>query len=233
MSKWRANKKYRPYQIALPCWEHCFTGDQIIGKTQVWIICSAPQVTHIKNVQHERKPHVIFQFFHLFGLFEAIAAYNAWNYNKSFHQDWGKNSLDVIGHTHTSGLCLSPIRHSGGVCGPSRGASQSVHSPAFFTTSKCAPAWQIISLAELQHSHRPVRPIYLLYEEELTLEETRKWDFLKNFLHSGVAVLCNMSSCQGGAEEGKSVRMQLTQLFISTFYSLSQARGGETIYEHA
>lgn len=57
------------------------------------------------------------------------------------------------------------------------GQSVCVHSPAFFTTSKCAPAWQIISLAELQHSHRPVRPIYLLCEEELTLEETRKWGF--------------------------------------------------------
>ena len=119
-----------------------------------------------------------FQFFHLFGLLEAIAAHNAWNYNKNFHRDWGKNSLDVIGHTHTSGLCLSPIRHSGGVCGPSCGASQSVCTVLLFsTTSKCAPAWQIISLTGLQHSHRPVSPIYLLCKEELTLEETRKWGF--------------------------------------------------------
>ena len=91
---------------------------------------------------YREKSHMTFQFFHLFGPFEAIAA---WNYNKNFHQDWGKNSLDVIGHTHTSGLCLSPIRHSGGVCGPSCGASQSVCTVLLFflssfTTSKCAPS---------------------------------------------------------------------------------------------
>ena len=139
-----------------------------------------------------------FQFFHLFRLLEAIAAHNAWNYNKNFHRDWGKNSLDVIGHTHTSGLCLSPIRHSGGVCGPSCGASQSVCTVLLFsTTSKRAPAWQIISLTGLQHSHRPVSPIYLLCEEELTLEETRKWGF-------SLWSYCNCATWAAarGAEEG-------------------------------
>lgn len=43
---------------------------------------------------------MIFQLFHLFRLLEALAAHNAWNYNKNFHQDRGKNSLDVIGHTY-------------------------------------------------------------------------------------------------------------------------------------
>lgn len=147
-------------------------------------------------------------------LFEATAAYNAWNYNKNFHQDCGKNSLDVIGHTHTSGLCLSPIRHSRGACGPSCGASQSVHSPPlFFTASKCAPATQIISLTKPQHSHRPVRPIYLLLR--------RRADTWGN-QESGFS-LWSYSTVQheqlpGGAEEGKSVRMQLTPVFTSTFW---------------
>lgn len=129
------------------------------------------------------------------------------DYNKKFHQNRGKNSLDVIGHTHTSGLCLSPIRHSGGVCGPGCGASQSVCTGLFFsfffffTTLKCAPALQIISLAEQQHSHRPGSPIYLLYEEELTLKESKKVDF---FLNSTTS--CRQGRvCENGA--------QLTRLF--------------------
>lgn len=192
------------------------------------MICSAFQVTHI--IKNERKSHHIFQLFHLFRLFEATAVYNAWNYNKNFHQDRGKNSLDVIGHTHTSGLCLSPIRHSGGVCGPSCGASQSVlHSPAFFTTSKCAPAWQIISLTELQHSHRPVRPIYLLCEEELTLEETRQWVFTLKLLYCATWA----AASQGGRGGEIWERAAHPQLFISQLFIcwIKPARHGKNIYE--
>lgn len=130
------------------------------------------------------------------------AQYNAQSRINNIHKIGGKNSLDVIGHTHTSRPCLSAIRHSGGVCGPSCGASQSVNSPFFFTAQKCAPAWQIISLTGLQHSHRPVRPIYSAPQEELTVKETRKLVCALELLHCATPP----AAWETDEEEEKSAR---------------------------
>ena len=140
----------------------------------------------------------------------------------NFHQDWGKNSLYVIGHTHTSRLCLSPIRHSGGVCGPSCGASQSVLQPYFFhNIEMLLQAWQIISLTGLQHSHRPVRPIYLLCEQRADTGGNQKVFF---FFLCGESAPCNMSSCRGGT--GGEICENATH---PTFYLFNHVRQGGRI----
>lgn len=101
-----------------------------------------------------------------------------------------KNSLHVIGHTHTSALCLSPNRHSGGVCGPSCGASQSVHCTAFFTPLKCAPAVQIISLSQSYNTPTGMSGPFIYPMK-------KSWHLRKP--ESGFSLPCSvMSSCQGG-----------------------------------
>lgn len=182
MSKWRANKNYRRYRIARYPAENNVLLD---GQRESLNSCYLLGLIGKKYQPHERKPHRMVQFFHLFGPFQINSVYNAWNHRKNFHQDWGKNSLDVIGHTHTRGLCLSPVRHCGGVCGPSCGASQSVHSPlfSFFFSLLFSPPFSSLHRNAVQHgksylsqqlqrSHRPVKPIYLLREDELTLKQT-------------------------------------------------------------
>lgn len=104
-------------------------------------------------------------------LFEIINADKTWNQDKNLYPDWDKNSLYVIGHMHTNGLCLSPIRHRGELCGPSHGASQSEQSPTFSLLLNLLQHGKS-SLTDLQHYHTPVNSIYLLYEEELTLGRT-------------------------------------------------------------
>lgn len=169
---------------------------------------------------------IIFQFFHLFGLFEAISAHNAWNYNKNFHQDWGKNSLDVIGHTHTSGLCLSPIRHSGGVCGPSCGASQSVctHKSCFFHHGR-----NVLQHGKSYLSHKSFNTHTGLPGPHLFTLQRRAdtWGNQKVGFHSEVTGLYNMSSCQGGGRGGECSRSPKPN--ISTFYLLDEAR--HNVYE--
>lgn len=73
---------------------------------------------------------MIFQFFHLFWLCGGHTMLKITN----FHQDWDKNSLFVIGHTHTNRTV--PFTHQAqrrSFCGPSCGASQSVRRPCFFS----------------------------------------------------------------------------------------------------
>lgn len=72
----------------------------------------------------------------------------------------------------------------------------------FFTAQKCAPAWQIISLTGLQHSHRPVRPIYSAPQEELTVKETRKLVCALELLHCATPP----AAWETDEEEEKSAR---------------------------
>lgn len=136
------------------------------------------------------------------------------NYNKNFHQDRGKNSLDVIGHTHTSaGPCLSPIRLSGGVCGPSRGASQSV---LFSLHEPCSNMANHICLCLSPSFNTPTG-----LSEPFIYSAKKSWHWRKvGFSLWRVTVLCNMSSCRRGLRRGR--------LFISTFCLFNRAGGGKS-----
>lgn len=151
---------------------------------------------------------MMFLFLYLLWLHDIINALKAWNHNKNFCPDLDKNSLDVIGHTHTNRLCLSPIRHSGELCGPAYGASQSVHSPTF-SLHRNVLQHSKSSLTDLQHSHRPVSSIYLLYEEELTLSKPESgislWAGMK-FLHCAISPAAFYPTCRINTGWGKYLK---------------------------
>lgn len=117
---------------------------------------------------------------------------SAWNYNKNLHQVWGKNSLDVIEQHIPTDCAFHPSGTAEEFAGQAVGPV-SLCSPFFFFfflplllshyIEMCSSMANHLPLTELQHSHRPVRPIYLFNEEELTLKETRKWVFTLELLY--------------------------------------------------
>lgn len=103
----------------------------------------------------------------------------------------GKNSLDVIEQHIPTDCAFHPSGTAEEFAGQAVGPV-SLCSPFFFSflplllshyIEMCSSMANHLPLTELQHSHRPVRPIYLFNEEELTLKETRKWVFTLELLY--------------------------------------------------
>lgn len=162
--------------------------------------------------------------FSVFRLFEAIAEHNAWNYNKNSHQDWGKNSLDVIGHTHTSGTV--PFTHQAqwrSLRAKLWGQSVCAQSCFFHSIEMCSsmanhlPDWATMLPQACQTQ------VFTLRRRADTRGNQKMGFFALQLQHCAT-----WTAARGGAEEGKSVRMGLNQLFIPTFYVLNQARHGKT-----
>lgn len=143
--------------------------------------------------------------------------YNTQSRINNIHKIRGKNSLDVIGHTHTSRPCLSAIRHSGGVCGPSCGASQSVNSP-FFSLHR--NVLQHGKSSPSQGSNTPTGlsgPFIQLQKKGWQLKKPESW-----FVHWSC---CTVQHHQlpGRQRRRKSLQETDRQLFISLI-GWSQAR---------
>lgn len=178
MSKRRANEKYRPDQIA------CYPAENIVLN---YMFCPTG------NTKKKWPCSSIV----LFRLFEAITAYNAWNYNKNSRQDRGKNSLDVIGHTHTSGTV--PFTH--------QAQWRSLRAKLWgqwVCAQSCFFHYTEMRSSMANHlSHRATVLPQACQARVFTLRRRADtWGNQKVGFRCVVTALCNMSSCQGGQRRG-------------------------------
>lgn len=126
-------------------------------------------------------------FFHLFYLFITIRMHNAWLYNKNFHEDGGKNSLDVIGHTQWMDWAFHPSGTVEELVGQAVGpVSLSEQSPTFHYTEMCSSMANHLS----QSYNTPMLGPFIYPMK-------KSWHFRKGeSFHCGVNVLLNWTICR-------------------------------------